>query len=547
MEVKEFQTKTAERVNYLFKNGQRRVLVADEVGLGKTIIASKVVSLIANEKKRRKKKLQVLYICSNVNIAKQNSRKINEGYDGNGSDVIKNRLSMQHRRIFEPEEGDASVRLIPLTPMTSFDLSSGSGYKEERALCYAVLSEHRKFTRIKDELKYILQVQETLNEWDGEINKALDTIGDGSRKVKYLNVMKKAISKKLKEEEYLTLLSEIKEVCKKGHKTEWKDRKKLSNGIRKMFAEISLDMLKPDLVIMDEFQRFRDLLDTKDKAETEEGMINARFLNDSRTRVLLLSATPYKPFSTFEEVASGEQSHEQDFMELMKFLIDNTRSYNEFKKIWEDYSNELIELRNNKTGAILRLKRRAERQLYERISRTERRSEGIMSEKKACEYPVDEGDFLSFIEAQTLISKLIGENMPIEYVKSAPYLLSFMNNYKIQQKMLEKLKKTNNSSDADQIRLSDYKELLLSRSEINHYKEIPCNNLRLRVLFDECFGKNRGSRHKDGAELLLWIPPSRPYYKTPDSIFSKNAGYSKTLVFSAWEMVPPYDRGADIL
>lgn len=42
---------------------------------------------------------------------------------------------------------------------------------------------------------------------------------------------------------------------------------------------------------------------------------------------------------------------------------------------------------------------------------------------------------------------------------------------------------------------------------------------------------------KNGAENLLWIPPSKTYYRT-GSVFDKNINYSKVLVFSSWEMVP---------
>ena len=53
-----------------------------------------------------------------------------------------------------------------------------------------------------------------------------------------------------------------------------------------------------------------------------------------------------------------------------------------------------------------------------------------------------------------------------------------------------------------------------------------------KFLMSEVFdsGKNR-------AELLLWIPASKPYYHT-NNIFSRNEGYTKTLIFSSWEMVP---------
>lgn len=57
-------------------------------------------------------------------------------------------------------------------------------------------------------------------------------------------------------------------------------------------------------------------------------------------------------------------------------------------------------------------------------------------------------------------------------------------------------------------------------------------NARLETLKEVAF-----SREKNGAETLLWVPPSRPYYQT-GSVFDQNKDFSKVLVFSSWEMVP---------
>ena len=44
---------------------------------------------------------------------------------------------------------------------------------------------------------------------------------------------------------------------------------------------------------------------------------------------------------------------------------------------------------------------------------------------------------------------------------------------------------------------------------------------------------------KGNPELLLWIPPANKYYNAGSrSVFERCEGYSKTLVFSSWEMVP---------
>ena len=86
-----------------------------------------------------------------------------------------------------------------------------------------------------------------------------------------------------------------------------------------MFAQISLDKLEPDLVIMDEFQRFKYLIHSD--PDTETGMLAAKFFNAASVRMLLLSATPYKMYSTLEEIDEndGSEEHYKEFMDVMAF------------------------------------------------------------------------------------------------------------------------------------------------------------------------------------------------------------------------------------
>ena len=100
-----------------------------------------------------------------------------------------------------------------------------------------------------------------------------------------------------------------------------KQRAVVINNIRRIFAEISIDMLDTDLVIMDEFQRFNTLLEQSDD---EQSMLANRFFNTNKhnTKILLLSATPYKPYSTLEELnADGCDEHYRDFMIVIYFVF----------------------------------------------------------------------------------------------------------------------------------------------------------------------------------------------------------------------------------
>ena len=74
--------------------------------------------------------------------------------------------------------------------------------------------------------------------------------------------------------------------------------------------------------------------------------------------------------------------------------------------------------------------------------------------------------------------------------------------------------------------------LLLKKASIHSYRPIAANNARLEQLKDTVFSDGR-----IGSEALLWMPPSRPYYRT-GGVFDRNRDFSKVLVFSSWEMVP---------
>jgi len=60
------------------------------------------------------------------------------------------------------------------------------------------------------------------------------------------------------------------------------------------------------------------------------------------------------------------------------------------------------------------------------------------------------------------------------------------------------------------------KYLLLKKSSIHGYNPIPSNNARLTKLKEVVFENG-----KNGVENLLWIPPSKAYYRT-GSVFDKN-------------------------
>ena len=115
-----------------------------------------------------------------------------------------------------------------------------------------------------------------------------------------------------------------------------RDRLQLVAAVRSALAIAALEQVRPDLVIFDEFQRFRDLLeespDTQDEAQDETDAPDTRDAAasrvlrairgdgmDHRPGLLLLSATPYAPYRGRREGAAYATAA-ADFFVLVEFL-----------------------------------------------------------------------------------------------------------------------------------------------------------------------------------------------------------------------------------
>lgn len=334
---------------------------------------------------------------------------------------------------------------------------------------------------------------------------------------------------------------------------------KVISKFRSIFAQISVEKLNPDFVIMDEFQRFKYILNSDTQKETEIGMLANKFFKTMNLRMLLLSATPYKMYSTLEEIDESDNEkgdHYTEFMDVMKFLNNEmettandsnnnglTSSEIKFEDVWNNYSIKLKEMAEGYVTVVSAVKQlseeknKAENAMYKSVCRTERISEKhnsdiIDSSGADIHMPIKviKEDIESYLQAQKLIEEIgCSYRVPVDYVKSSPYLLSFMRDYKLKRDIEKYFK-----DHKDELNKLNKSSLWLDPNRLEKFEEIPHNNARLDHVMDivmKC-GSNR-----NGAEKLLWIPPSRPYYEM-QGVFKESAFSSKTLIFSSWEMVP---------
>ena len=144
-DLKDFQRRTArwafERM-FTDRDPAIRFLVADEVGLGKTHVAKGVIAKVIDHLGRTgDERHDIVYVCSNATIARQNIRKLApEGIEPL-EDV--DRLTMLASvELNDSDAGQASINLLAITPGTSLKFGRTTGRFRERCLAYAFLRAH---------------------------------------------------------------------------------------------------------------------------------------------------------------------------------------------------------------------------------------------------------------------------------------------------------------------------------------------------------------------------------------------------------------------
>lgn len=531
--LKDFQRATVNRIDELYRSGHNRILVADEVGLGKTLIARGTVIKAAILRREEGDDLvKVVYICSNQAIAAQNLSKLQVSDKMTKEETGTSRLSMQHLNIFMQEQDEAIlsgyVRLIPLTPDTSFRMTSGTGMVDERALMFAILRRTPEMATYISELE-IAMVDNAVSAWGWAKERQENLVlgCDAKTAGTYLQHMVSKISEQLLQGK---LLEDVVDLCKHIRENgglRVKDTKAIGR-LRVAFARICVDLLNPDLVIMDEFQRFKYLMDMDE--ETETGMLAKRFMSNRSVRMLLLSATPYKLYSTMEEINENAiDEHYSEFFRVMGFLIHNPEKNRDFRQIWNSWSMKIREI-SFADVTVIEVKKTAEDAMYGNVCRTERISaehsaDIIDDSSKVTPLMVGQRDIRSFIQAQQLLDVMgINLSLPVDYVKSCPYLLSFMRDYQMKRKVEAYFR-----NNPDDVKKANKDCLWLKRNIIDNYDKVDFGNARLELVAEHAFSQN--------AEMLLWVPPSKPYYAM-GGVFKDSACFSKILVFSSWEMVP---------
>jgi hypothetical protein len=528
--LKDFQVDTAEYVLrrlYDDNDPTDRFLVADEVGMGKTLVARRVIAGAIERLQHNGSvdRIDIIYICSNADIARQNIAKLD--VRGDGAKPLSTRITMLATQLRDLNrkmpDGSKTVNLVAFTPGTSFDKGHRSGRVEERALLNWLLEPVLEGTRAQwNALQRILRMDVNERRWDAECARLDDPeeLPDATVTKKFRSAIRRSL--------VLADLRElIDELYGRSQLNAEQNRRRLAivGGLRRELAKVSVDCLEPDLVILDEFQRFKHLLERPEAdAEREVSELAHDLFTAEHVKVLLLSATPYKMFTLAEERELTGDDHYSDFIGTVDFLEQprDDGTTRRLKAALADFRRQAVTGGDPQTA-----KNEVEELLRKVMCRTERPVSGtadMLVERTDQPAPPTAEDLLGFVALKGIADE-VGGALSVEYWKSAPYFLNFMDGYQLSEKFRQ------HDLDPWTRRALLTNAQVIRRSDLGGSGEIEPGNARLRQLIAETVDR--------GLWRLLWLPPSMPYHE-PTGPYAEidPESVTKRLIFSSWAAAP---------
>lgn len=503
-----------------------RFLVADETGLGKSIIARGVIasSIAELQDVDHIDRIDVVYICSSTDLAKQNLHRLNVTGDPHIGITSRLTLLARESRQLAPASapGGKKVNLVSFTPGTSFEMGWQTGSQEERQLLHILLNGmdgSDPSTERASALFFQGGVASVIR-FEGGIAAMRASLGPGPDAVIQREFSQTVRTKGLREQ-YDLLCDRLRGLD--ALPTDLRHQvNHLTSQLRAALAEASVESLEPDLVILDEFQRFRHLIDPSSGSAASE--LAHHLFNYKDAKVLLLSATPYKPYTTV--AGDSEDDHYRDFMTTLEFLTNgDSAALERIRSGFSTYRQAIVagsrctqeaqELRD----ALLPFMTRSERPPLE-----QGRDLHVRPVTSDVPTPTDLRDYATL----QAFAREIDSPVTLDYWKSIPYFASFMEGYRPGERariQLESGRATMELKEAIR-RLRS-----IDPQTIRTYEQVDFANARLRAFADETL--------EMGWWKLLWVPASMPYMR-PGGPYAevKDGSVTKRLIFSAWSSVP---------
>jgi hypothetical protein len=366
-EAKGFQRATAQAAlaTLTCTDGPRRFLVADEVGLGKTVVARTIIGEMI---KRRRRPLVVFYVSSNLNIARQNRSKLLELLETEAEQkqaaATADRLTLAANPANRPRH--ESLHLYTLTPDTSVPLfrRRGSfGRLEERALIFRLLRGRFPSLNTGSFASKCRGSQAGESSWEAALKRHEHI--DGARGLQDHLIGAFAKDRHL---EFSAVNAEYFSTAAEEERPS-----RLMGSLRSALAMAVLRDVRPDLVIFDEFQKFREILIDPPRITSDPVTLALRGGSGGHgPAVLLLSATPYRLYSSRQEEMAG-LSHHREFFELVRFLFKiEANQSSELERAFREFGEKMLGKETPDFDQMRSLRDEIQDRLCPILSRTER-------------------------------------------------------------------------------------------------------------------------------------------------------------------------------
>lgn len=527
--LKDFQRDTVEYVfrrMYTDPDQTRRFLIADEVGLGKTLVARGLIAHALNHLWDEVERLDIVYICSNADIARQNINRLN--ITGQQDFSLASRITLLPITLHSLARN--KVNFVSFTPGTSFNLGGTLGLGQERILLYWMLQHAWQFDTGHTGPYNLLQGSMGMQRFRDQVRAFPRRTIDRDLNEHFARELAQREAGMQLRARFDDLRERFRRTRDDIPRQDSRERARLVGDLREVLAEVCLSALEPDLIILDEFQRFKHLLEQND---SDVNQLAHQLFNyadhTSAARVILLSATPYKMYTLTYDQEQGDDHHE-DFVRTLRFL--QPAQADAFERLVKAYRHELFRLGQGNDAQVQAIKDELEQCLRKVMVRTERLStsadrDGMLHEVRGRSAQLAAGDLQSYLAYQR-VARVLEHADVMEYWKSSPYLLNFMDDYQL--KLAFKRAQIEHSADLAGA-LASSESALLPWDDIQAYRKVDPGNARLRSLMADVIDTN--------AWRLLWVPPALPYYQLEGPFAEAQlAGFTKRLVFSSWKLVP---------
>lgn len=503
-----------------------RFLVADETGLGKSIVARGVIARAVEHLQSvdHVDRIDIVYVCSNVDLATQNLRRLNVTGDKHiGMATRLTLLAKESRRLSEKSaDAGKKVNLVSFTPGTSF---SEGGWRQgsapERAMLTVILDKIANRTDSDRRVTRLLMhgTVKTAKRFDQWYVQPLIRELAGEPDPRIVAAFTHMIQADGSLDRFIALRDEMRR--KQSVPADlWHRNHDLIADFRQSLAKAGVDTLEPDLIILDEFQRFRHLLNPESGDAAD--LAHALFAYPN-AKVLLLSATPYKPFTNSDD---AEDDHYQDFLATVRFLAGgNKGAEHEVASSLAAYRRSLIVGEDAEAAA-----QRVGAALTPLMTRSERPPIGeredlvtVRQLKTASPTASDLREWASLRE----LGRAVDSPIDLEYWKSIPYFASFMDGYKA----ADRVKAALSGPEAAEVGSLLSATRSLDGQAVAAFEPVDLGNGHLRAIAGETLER--------GWWRLLWVPPTMPYLE-PGPVYAplSDGSVTKHVLFSAWTGVP---------